>query len=68
MNEMPNSSSMQDVCSIYASPMHASFKYPSVGPSNVVTEQVNATQGFSQSLLKYLESWLEESSLLLLEV
>ena len=41
MNKMANSSSMQDVCSICASPMHASFEHPSIGQSDVVTEQVN---------------------------
>ena len=42
MNKMTNSSSMQDVCSIYVSPMHASFECPLIGPSDVVTEQANA--------------------------
>ena len=46
MNKMANSSYVQDMCSICASLMHASFKCPSIGPSDVVTEQVNAAQGF----------------------
>jgi len=41
MNNMANSSSMRDVSSIIANLMHASFKCPSVGPSNAVNEQVN---------------------------
>ena len=44
---MANSSSIQDVCLICVSPMHASFEHPSVGPSNIMTVQVNAIQGFS---------------------
>ena len=46
MNKMANSSSMQYVCSICATPMYASFECPSVGPSDVVSEQVNVVQGF----------------------
>ena len=46
MNKMANSSSTQDVCSICANPMHASFKCPSIGPFDFVNEQVNAIQGF----------------------
>jgi len=49
MNKMTNCSSMQDVCSICASPMHASFECPSIGPSDVVPEQVNAAQEFPQT-------------------
>jgi len=37
---------MQDVWSICTSSMHASFECPSVGPSDVVTEQLNAVQRF----------------------
>jgi len=48
MNKMATSSSMQDECSICASPMHASFEHPSIGQSDVVTEQVNAAKDFLQ--------------------
>jgi len=41
--------------------MHASFECPSVDPSDVVTEQVNATQGFPPTnnpyLIVYNHSW-----------
>ena len=43
MNEVSNAPNMQDVWSICTSSMHASFECPSVGPSDVMTEQVNAT-------------------------
>ena len=41
-----NAPSMQDVCSIYASPMHVSVACPCISKSDCVPEQVNATQGF----------------------
>ena len=40
---------MQDVCSICASPMHASIDCPCIGKSDCVTEQMNAAQGFPSS-------------------
>jgi len=46
MNKMANCSSMKEVCSFCASPMQVSFNKLSVGPSDVVTKQVRATQGF----------------------
>jgi len=54
MNKMANSSSMKDVCSICASPMQTSFECPSVGPSNVVNEQVHAAQGCPPTNNPYL--------------
>jgi len=55
--QISNSSSMQDVRSICASPIHASFEYHSVGSSDVVNEQVNAAQGFSPTNNPYSNTY-----------
>ena len=57
MNKVSNASSMQDVCSICASPMHASAEYPCIGKSDCMTEQVNAIQGFSSSNNSYSNTY-----------
>jgi len=46
MNKVSNARSMQDVCSICASPMHASVNCPCISKSDCVIEQVNAMHGF----------------------
>jgi len=46
MNKMFDASSVQDMCSIYASPMHAFVECLCVGKSDCITEQVNAAQEF----------------------
>ena len=43
MNKVSNAPSIQDVCLIYASPVHASVDCPCIVNSDFVTEQVNAT-------------------------
>jgi len=57
MNKMNNSSHLQDVRSICASLMHASFECPSVGPSDAANEQVSATQGFSPTNNRYSNTY-----------
>jgi len=42
VNKVSNAPSMQDVCSICASPMRASVDYPCISKSDCVPEQVNA--------------------------
>ena len=44
MNKASNAPNMQDVCSICASPMHASAECPCIDKSDYMTEQVNAAQ------------------------
>ena len=57
MNKVANSVSMRDVCSIYASPMHASFEWPLVGLSNEVAGQLNVAQGFSPTNNPYSNTY-----------
>jgi len=49
MNKVSNASSIQGVCSICASPMHASVDCLCISKSDCVPEQVNAAQGFRPS-------------------
>jgi len=53
MNKVSNAPSMQDVCSICASPMHTSVDCPCVVKSDCATEQVNVVQGFPPSNSSY---------------
>lgn len=46
---MSNAPSMQDVCSICTSPMHAFVDYLYISKSDCMPEQVNAAQGFPPS-------------------
>ena len=57
MNKVSNAPNMQDVCSICASPMHASAECPCIGKSDCMTEQVNAAQGFPSSSNPYSNSY-----------
>jgi len=57
MNKVSNAPSMQDVCSICPSPMHASIDCPCVVKFDRVTEQVNAAQGFPQSNNSYANTY-----------
>ena len=57
MNKVSNTPSMQDLCFICASPMHASIDCPCVGKSDCVIEQVNVAQGFPPSNNSYLNTY-----------
>ena len=57
MNKVSNAPSMQAVCSICTSPMHASINCPCVGKSDCVTEQVNVAHGFPQSNNSYSNTY-----------
>jgi len=57
MNKVSNAPNMQDVCSICASPMHASVDCLCIDKSDYVTEQVNATQGFPPSNNPYSNTY-----------
>jgi len=57
MNKVSNAPSMQDVCSICASPMRASIDYSRVCKFDCATEQVNATLGFSLSNNSYSNAY-----------
>jgi len=57
MNKVSNALNVQDVCSICASPTHASVDYPCIGKSDCVTEQVNAAQGFPPSNNPYSNTY-----------
>ena len=51
VNEVSNAPSMQEVRSIYASPMHGSIDCPCIGKSDYVIEQVHAVKDFIQQSL-----------------
>ena len=57
MNKVSNAPFMQDVCSICASPMHASVDCPCIGKSDCMTEQMNAAQGFLPSNNPYSNTY-----------
>jgi len=46
ISKVSNAPSMQAVCSICTSPIHASAECSCIGKSDCMTEQVNAAQGF----------------------
>jgi len=51
MNKVSNAFSIQDVCLICASPLHASIDCPCIGKSDYVIEQVHAVKDFIQQSL-----------------
>ena len=57
MTKVSNAPSMQDVCSIFTSPMHASIDCPSIGKFDYVTKQVNVAQGFPPSNNSYSNTY-----------
>ena len=57
MNKVSNAPNMQDVCSICASPMHASVDCPCISKSDCVTEKVNAAQRFPPSNNPYSNTY-----------
>jgi len=57
MNKVSNAPSMQNVCLICASPIHASAKCPCIGKSDCMTEQVNAAQEFPPSNNPYSNTY-----------
>ena len=57
MNKVPNVSSMQDMCSICASPMHAFVDCPCIRKPDYVTKQVNAVQRFPPSNNPYSNTY-----------
>jgi len=63
MNKVSNTPSMQDACSICASPMDASVDCFCLGKSDCVTEELNTAKGFPSSNNSYSNTYkLEESS------
>jgi len=57
MNKVSNAPSMQGLCPICASFMHAYVDYPCIGKSDYATEQVNAAQGIPSSNRPYYNTY-----------
>ena len=57
MNKVANAPSMQDVCSICASLMHAFIDCLCISKSNCMPEQVNVAQGFPPSNNPYSNAY-----------